>query len=190
MEILAQTFPSVGSRYPLGRSLGRKLSRQVEAQTIGPSIGAASLARELRRQERGSDFTGYTTNLTLRSLIEFLRFAGGDRWALSLVPVAWIRCWHTAVPVEEIYRAAGSGRERLLLENRVRRMAERILEGGELPGIFLAKSQQRPGTHWILDGHHRLLAHRVARAPGILAYHPLGMFGAGVGRKVAIAQAD
>lgn len=189
MERLSQTSAEMGFRYPLGRSLGRQLWRQVEAQRIGPPIGAAAVAMELRRQERDSDFTGYTTNFTFRSLVEFLRLVGGSRWKLSLVPVSWIKCWHNAAPLKEIYRAAGSGAERLVLENRVRGLADTIREGAKLPGIFLTKSQQKRGAHWILDGHHRLLAHRVAKAPAILAYHPVGMFAAGVGRKVPFAQA-
>lgn len=173
----------------VGQVGGWQAMRQLGIQTVGPPMGAVRVAKELRRQERGSDFTGYTTNFTFRSLVEFLRLVGGSRWEVSLVPVSWIKCWHTDASLKEIYRVAGSGADRSLLENRVRGLANRLREGRKLPGILLTRSERGRNSHWILDGHRRLLAHRVARASAIRAYHPVGMFGGGSSRKVPFAKA-
>lgn len=174
----------------VGLVAGWEAMRELRVQTICRPMGVARVAKELRRQERGSHFTGYTTNFTLPSVRQLLQLIGGTQWELSLVPICWIKCWHTRASLVEISKETGwYGTRGLALQDRVRELADRIRKGAKLPGVFLTKSQQRPGSHWILDGHHRLLAHRVAKAPAILAYHPLGMFGAGVGRKVAFAQA-
>lgn len=188
-EESTQIAAKMGYQEASRRSSGRKRVRQPQIQRIGRAMGAAGIARELRRQERGSDFTGYTTNFTLRSLVDFLRLVGGSKWELSLVPVSWIECWHTAAPLKEIYCGAWSGEERVLLEKRVRGLADRIRKGRTLPGIFLTRSQHDRSTHWIRDGHRRLLAHRVAKASAILTYHPVGIFGGEKSRKVRFGKA-
>lgn len=163
-------------QYRDDRSLGRKLTHQVEIQIIGRPLGVTRIAKELRRQERNSDFTGYTENFTFLDLQHFLRSVGGPQWELSIVPISLIKCWHASAPVKEICCGVKSDEERFLLDRQIQQLVEKIREGRTLPGIFLTKSQNRRNTHWILDGHRRLLAHRLAKAPTILVYHPFGMF--------------
>jgi len=154
-----------------GTFLGRKPAAELEIQIVGRPLGVTRIA-----QERTSDFTGYTENLTFADLQDFLRSVGGPRWELSIVPISKIKCWNTSAPLEEILCTAESSEERSHLRQQVKRLATRVRQGIELPGIFLVRSQNRSNTHWILDGHRRLLAHRAAKASTIPVYHPLGMF--------------
>lgn len=160
-----------------GKFFGGRLSHRVRGQKVGSYFRVTDIAKELRRQERESDFTGYTENFTLSELRQFLQAVGGPRWELSLVPVSWIKCWHTLAQLREIYRGVAPDAERLRLEKQVKRLANRIRQRRDLPGIFLVRSQHDQNAHWILDGHRRLLAHRAAKVPTILVYHPFGMFG-------------
>ena len=186
------TYTRAKMRYQCmrGRSLDRKPAHRLAIRRIGRPLGVKRIARELRRQERTSDFTGYTENFTLQDLQDFLRLVGGTRWELSAVPISCIKCWQTSAALKEIYGALGPGAERLVLKKQIRRLAEKIRQGRTVPGIFLTKSQQGRGTHWILDGHRRLLAHRVAGASTVLTYYPLGMFSGDAKREPPFAEAN
>jgi hypothetical protein len=154
-----------------------ELMRQPEIRRISRPLGVARIAREIRRQERGSDFNGYTVNYSVASLREFFREVGGPKWVLSMVPLNLIKCAQTRMAVKDLLDTADSVSDRRRLSKQVRQMAREIRLERSLPGIFLTRSPNRRGEHWILEGYRRVLAHRIAGATTILAYHPVDLFG-------------
>lgn len=190
MHLLVEGFV-YGHRW--GSSMGSRLAtkKQIPSpafQRINRRAGVLSIATELRRQERTSDFTGYAVNYSFRDLQHFLRSAGGSQWELSLVPMTRIKCWHTSASLKEIRHAVWSSIERSAFDEQIKELAAKIRRGQRLPGIFLVKSHHDQARHWILDGHRRLIAHRVAKAANILVYHPRGMFGVNRRGKRAFAE--
>ena len=157
--------------------MSTRVQGKAEIRKVGRTLGVVSVAKELRRQERTSDFKGYTENFTLSNLQDFLRLVGGSRWELSVVPISCIKCWHSSASLEKICGSADSVTGRILLGKQVRQLAGSVRQGRTLPGIFLVRSQNCQTAHWILDGHRRLLAHRAAKTPAVLVYHPSGLFG-------------
>lgn len=139
-------------------------------------LSVAYIARELRRQEKHSDFTGYTENYTRAELEDLLRMVGGDRWHLSLVPIHYIKSTLTTVPVRRIRQIIELDTDHRRLHIQIKQLVTKIQCDRPLPGIFVARGQGPQGGHWILDGHRRLLAHRLAKVPVIRAYHPVGPF--------------
>lgn len=158
------------------RSLGDPFADHANIRPIGRPLGLARVAKEIRRQERTSDFTGYTENYSVSSLKDFLLSVAGSRWQLSIVPILFIKCWHTSTPLREVLRIVRSEERGALHEKQIKKMAGSVRRGRVLPGIFLVKSEQRGVGHWILAGHRRLLAHRLAKATTIPVYHPCGLF--------------
>lgn len=168
-------------------------NEQVPCRTVqrirGP-IGVSSVAIELRRQERTSDLTGYTVNYSFHDLQDFLRSAGGSQWELSLVPITRIRCWHTSAALKEIRGAVWSSIKRSVFDEQIKEIADKIRRDQRLPGIFIVKGHHNQAPHWILDGHRRLIAHRVAKAANIFVYHPHDMFGTDKRGRRAFAEED
>lgn len=156
--------------------MGKKLLAQPRIQRIGRPLGVRCITREIRRQEKNSDFTGYTENFNFSDLQDFLQLVGGPQWELRAVPISWIKCWNASAPLREIYGSAESDQARVRLRKQAKQLADKIRQGRLLPGIFVVKSEESGNAHWLLDGHRRLLAHRVAKAAIILVYHPVGMF--------------
>lgn len=159
------------------RSRAKAVAHHGDIRRIGGPLGLMKTAREIRLQERTSDFTGYTENYSFRGLRDFLLSVGGPCWQLSIVPISFIKCWHTSAPLKEILRIVRSEEGGSHHEKQIRKMAGSIRRGQSLPGIFLVMSQQRGERHWILAGYRRLLAHRLAKAATIPVYHPRGLFG-------------
>ena len=148
-----------------------------EIRRMTRPLGVARIASEIRRQERRSDFNGYTVNYPVASLRDFLREVDGPKWVLSMVPLNMIKSAQTSMRVKDLLDTADSVSDRRRLRKRVRQMAQGIRLGVIVPGIFLVRDPSQAGSHWILDGHRRLLAHRIARASSIPVYHPVDLFG-------------
>ncbi len=148
-----------------------------EIRRMTQPLGVARIAREIRRQERKSDFNGYTVNYAVASLRDFLREVDGAKWVLSMVPLKMIKCAQTSMHVKDLLDTADSVSDRRRLSKQVRQMAQGIRLGTIVPGIFLLRDPGQAGSHWILDGHRRLLAHRIARVSSIPVYHPVDLFG-------------
>ena len=172
----AQTDSKAKPRHLNPRSLGEALGHHANIRRIGRSLELTNVAREIRRQERTSDFTGYTENYSFSSLMDFLLSVGGPCWQLSVVPIQFIKCWHTSAPLKEVLRIVRSEERGTHHEKQIKKMAGSVRRGRALPGIFLVKSEQRSDRHWILAGYRRLLAHRLAKVTTIPAYHPSGLF--------------
>lgn len=172
----AQTDSKAKPQHLSPRSLGEALAHHANIRPIERPLGLTRVAREIRRQERTSDFTGYTENYSFSSLKDFLLSVGGPCWQLSIVPILFIRCWHTSAPLKEVLRIVRSEERGALHEKQIKKMAGSLRRGRALPGIFLVKSEQRGVRHWILAGHRRLLAHRLAKATTIPVFHPCGLF--------------
>jgi hypothetical protein len=154
----------------------REASSQLGLKSISRPLGVARMAKEIRRQERSSDFIGYTVNYSVPSLREFFRDVGGAKWVLSRLPLSMIKCAQTRMTVRDLLDTADSISNRRRLSKQVRQLAREIRAGVVVPGIFLTRSDQRRGEHWIIEGYRRVLAHRIARASTILAYHPIDLF--------------
>lgn len=154
----------------------RDTTSQPGIQRISRPLGVARIAREIRRQERSSDFNGYTVNYSVASLREFFREVGGPSWVLSLVPLSMIKCPQTRCSVKELLDTADCVSDRRRLSKQVRHMAREVRAGVVMPGIFLTRDKRYEGEHWIIEGYRRMLAHRIARASTILAYHPVDLF--------------
>jgi len=154
----------------------RKATSQPGIQRVSRPLGAARMAREIRRQERSSDFNGYTVNYSVASLRDLFREVGGPKWLLSKVPLSMIRCPQTRMTVKELLDLADPISYRPRLSKQVRQMAREIRAGVVMPGIFLTRDKRYEGEHWIIEGYRRMLAHRIARASTILAYHPVDLF--------------
>jgi len=153
-----------------------KATSQLQVQRISRSLSVARMAREIRRQERKSDFNGYTVNYSVASLRDFFQEVGGSKWVLSRVPLSMIKCPQTRMTAKDLLDTADSVSDRRRLSKQVRQMAREIRAGVVMPGIFLTRSDRRQGEHWIIEGYRRMLAHRIARAFTILAYHPIDLF--------------
>ncbi len=147
-----------------------------EIRRMTRPLGVARIASEIRRQERKSDFNGYTVNYSVASLRDFLREVHGAKWVLSMVPLKMIRCAQTSMGVKDLLDTADCVSDRRRLSKQVRQMAQRIRLGTIVPGIFLLRDPGRASRHWILDGHRRLLAHRIARVSSVPVYHPVDIF--------------
>jgi hypothetical protein len=139
-------------------------------------LTSRAIALELRRQERGSDFTGYTENYTFMELVEFVRDVGGKRWQLSCVPLSRLRCWNTRTPLVRLLKLIGNEQLGEFRPQKIRRLVSAIQRQQRLPGIVVTWAPHKPGEHWILSGHRRLAAHRIARAAKICVYHPADLF--------------
>lgn len=172
----AQTDSKAKPQHLNPHSLGEALEHHANIRRIGRPLGLTRAAREIRRQERTSDFTGYTENYSFSSLMAFLLSVGGPCWQLSIVPIQFIKCWHTSAPLKEVLRIVRSEERGAHHEKQIRKMAGSLRRGRALPGIFLVKREQRGVRHWILAGYRRLLAHRLAKATTIPVYHPCGLF--------------
>jgi hypothetical protein len=153
-------------------------------------LGVARIAGEIRQQERKSDFNGYTVNYSVASLRDFLREVHGAKWMLSMVPLKMIRCAQTSTRVKNLLDTAESVSDRRRLSKQVKQMAQMIRLGTIVPGIFLSRDLGQANSHWILDGHRRLLAHRIARISSIPVYHPVDLFGPLEKGKSQNAEAD
>ena len=161
-----------------------------EIRRMTRPLGVARIAGEIRRQERKSDFNGYTVNYSVASLQDFLQEVDGAKWVLSMVPLKMINCAQASMRMKDMLDTADSVSDRLRLSQQVRQMAQEIRLGTIVPGIFLLRDPGQAGSHWILDGHRRLLAHRVARVSSIPVYHPVDLFGPLEKGKSQNAEAD
>lgn len=166
----------------------RRATNQPGMQRLSRPLGVARMAREIRRQERSSDFNGYTVNYSVASLREFFREVGGLKWVLSRLPLSIIKCDQTRMTVKDLLDTADSISDRRRLSKQVRQMAREIRAGVVMPGIFLARHDRYEGKHWIIEGYRRMLAHRIARASTILAYHPIDLFSTAEKRRAQGAQ--
>jgi hypothetical protein len=172
----AQTDSKPKPQHLNSSASGEALAHHADIRRIGRPLGLTRVAREIRRQEQTSDFTGYTENYSFGSLKDFLRSVGGPCWQLSIVPILFIKCWHTSTPLKEVLRIVRSEERGTHHERQIRKMASSLSRGRALPGIFWVKSEQPGVRHWILAGYRRLLAHRLAKATTIPVYHPCGLF--------------
>ena len=168
----------------------RKAASLSGLQRISRPLGVVPMAREIRRQERSSDFNGYTVNYSVASLRDFFREVGGSEWALSKVRLSTIKCYQTRMTVKDLLDTADSISDRRRLSKQVSQMAREIRAGVVMAGIFLTRHSRREGEHWIIEGYRRILAHRIARASTILAYHPIDLFGTAEKPGAQVAQAD